>query len=307
MEKKSDILGIIGGSGLYQMDGLKNVSEKSVNTPFGNPSDKLVFGEINGRKLVFLPRHGKGHKILPSEINYAANIYALKVSGVKKVISVSAVGSLKKEIKPGDMVIVDQFFDFTKNRKSTFFGNGLVAHVSMAEPVCPYLRKIVVDSCKSLDIPYHKGGSYLCIEGPQFSTKAESLFYKNNGFDVIGMTNATESKLAREAELCYATIAMATDYDCWHEEEDNVNADMIIKILLENAEKAKNIIKESIIKIDFAHNECGTDGGTYSVSREGNGKNICSCGLSLQKAVVTAKKDVPEETLKKLSIFNLYD
>ena len=298
MEKKSDILGIIGGSGLYQMDGLKNVSEKSVNTPFGNPSDKLVFGEINGRKLVFLPRHGKGHKILPSEINYAANIYALKVSGVKKVISVSAVGSLKKEIKPGDMVIVDQFFDFTKNRKSTFFGNGLVAHVSMAEPVCSYLCKIVVDSCKSLDIPYHKGGSYLCIEGPQFSTKAESLFYKNNGFDVIGMTNATEAKLAREAELCYATIAMATDYDCWHEEEDNVNADMIIKILLENAEKAKNIIKESIAKIDFAHNEC---------SAERNGGNLCSCGFSLQKSVVTAKKDVPEETLKKLSIFNLYD
>ncbi len=307
MENKSDILGVIGGSGLYQMDGLKNIREESVNTPFGNPSDKLVFGEINGRKLVFLPRHGKGHKILPSEINYAANIYALKVSGVKKVISVSAVGSLKKEIKPGDMVIVDQFFDFTKNRRSTFFGNGLVAHVSMAEPVCLYLRKIVADSCKSLDIPYHKSGSYLCIEGPQFSTKAESLFYKNNGFDVIGMTNATEAKLAREAELCYATIAMATDYDCWHEEEDNVNADMIIKILLENVEKAKNIIKESVAKIDFAHNECGMDGGTDGVSGEGNGKNICSCGLSLQKAVVTAKKDVPEETLKKLSIFNLYD
>jgi 5'-methylthioadenosine phosphorylase len=175
------------------MDGLKNASEKSVNTPFGNPSDNLVFGEINSRKLVFLPIHGKGHKILLSEINYAANIYALKVSSVKKVISVSAVGSLKKEIKPGDMVIVDQFFDFTKNRKSTFFGNGLVAHVSMAS-LFPYPGKIVVDSCKSLDIPYHKGGSYLCIECPQFSTKAESLFYKNNGFEVIGMTNATEAK-----------------------------------------------------------------------------------------------------------------
>ena len=288
-ESKTDILGIIGGSGLYQMEGLTNVREESVDTPFGSPSDKLVFGEINGKKLVFLPRHGKGHRILPSEINYAANIYALKVSGVKKVISVSAVGSLKKEIKPGDMVIVDQFFDFTKNRKSTFFGGGIVAHVSMAEPVCPYLRKILIESCKNLNIACHEGGAYICIEGPQFSTKAESFFYKNNGFDVIGMTNATEAKFAKEAELCYATIAMATDYDCWHEEEDNVTADMIIKILLENAEKAKKIIKESASKIDFTKN------------------GLCSCDSSLRQAVVTAKKDVPGETLKKLSIFNLYD
>ena len=288
-ESKTDILGIIGGSGLYQKEGLTNVREESVDTPFGSPSDKLVFGEINGKKLVFLPRHGKGHRILPSEINYAANIYALKVSGVKKVISVSAVGSLKKEIKPGDMVIVDQFFDFTKNRKSTFFGGGIVAHVSMAEPVCPYLRKILIESCKNLNIACHEGGTYICIEGPQFSTKAESFFYKNNGFDVIGMTNATEAKFAKEAELCYATIAMATDYDCWHEEEDNVTADMIIKILLENAEKAKKIIKESASKIDFTKS------------------GLCSCDSSLRQAVVTAKKDVPGETLKKLSIFNLYD
>ena len=288
-ESKTDILGIIGGSGLYQMEGLTNVREESVDTPFGSPSDKLVFGEINGKKLVFLPRHGKGHRILPSEINYAANIYALKVSGVKKVISVSAVGSLKKEIKPGDMVIVDQFFDFTKNRKSTFFGGGIVAHVSMAEPVCPYLRKILIESCKNLNVACHEGGTYICIEGPQFSTKAESYFYKNNGFDVIGMTNATEAKFAKEAELCYATIAMATDYDCWHEEEENVTADMIIKILLENAEKAKKIIKESASKIDFTKN------------------GLCSCDSSLRQAVVTAKKDVPGETLKKLSIFNLYD
>ncbi len=288
-ENKTDILGIIGGSGLYQMEGLTNVREESVDTPFGSPSDKLVFGEIKGKKLVFLPRHGKGHRILPSEINYAANIYALKVSGVKKVISVSAVGSLKKEIKPGDMVIVDQFFDFTKNRKSTFFGGGIVAHVSMAEPVCPYLRKILIESCKNLNVACHEGGTYICIEGPQFSTKAESFFYKNNGFDVIGMTNATEAKFAKEAELCYATIAMATDYDCWHEEEENVTADMIIKILLENAEKAKKIIKESASKIDFTKN------------------GLCSCDSSLRQAVVTAKKDVPGETLKKLSIFNLYD
>lgn len=290
MEKNEEILGIIGGSGLYEMDGLKNIKEKALDTPFGNPSDKLVFGELNEKKLVFLPRHGKGHKILPSEINYAANIYALKASGVKKIISVSAVGSLKKNIKPGDMVIVDQFFDFTKNRKNTFFGNGLVAHVSMAEPVCPFLRDIVIDSCKSLGIPHHKTGSYICIEGPQFSSKAESIFYKNNGFDVIGMTNATEAKLAKEAELCYATIAMATDYDCWHEEEDNVSAAMIFKILMDNAEKAKGIIKKSAEPIIFPEKECG-----------------CGCASSLRKAIVTAKKDVPSETLDRLSIFNLYD
>ncbi len=291
-KKNEGILGIIGGSGLYRMDGLKNIEEKTVATPFGEPSDNLVFGEINGKKLVFLPRHGKGHRILPSEINYAANIYALKSVGVQKIISVSAVGSLKKKIKPGDMVIVDQFFDFTKNRKSTFFGNGIVAHVSMAEPVCPYLRKTVIRACKTLGIAFHDGGSYLCIEGPQFSTKAESFFYKNNGMDVIGMTNATEAKFAKEAELCYATIAMATDYDCWHEEEENVTADMIIKILLENAEKAKNIIRKSLEKIDFSAEIC---------------RPSCGCAYSLQKAVVTAKKDVPKSTLDKLSIFNLYE
>lgn len=287
MNEGKDILGIIGGSGLYHMEGLKNVREEFFDTPFGSPSDKLVFGKINGRELVFIPRHGNGHKILPSEINYAANIYALKAVGVKKIISVSAVGSLKKTIKPGDMVVADQFFDFTKNRKNSFFGDGLVAHVSMAEPVCPYLRSVVINSCKSLGIHYHEKGTYFCIEGPQFSTKAESLFYKNNNFDVIGMTNATEAKLAKEAELCYTTIAMSTDYDCWHEEEDNVTADMILKILNENAQKAKNIIKEAVKVIDFNEREC-------------------ECGSSLKQAIVTAKKDVPDKTLERLSIFNLY-
>ncbi len=287
MNEGKDILGIIGGSGLYHMEGLKNVREEFFDTPFGSPSDKLVFGEINGRELVFIPRHGKGHKILPSEINYAANIYALKAVGVKKIISVSAVGSLKNMIRPGDMVVIDQFFDFTKNRKNSFFGDGLVVHVSMAEPVCPYLRGVVINSCKSLGIHYHEKGTYFCIEGPQFSTKAESLFYKNSNFDVIGMTNATEAKLAKEAELCYATIAMSTDYDCWHEEEDNVTADMILNILNENAQKAKNIIKEAVKIIDFDEREC-------------------ECGSSLKQAIVTAKKDVPDKTLERLSIFNLY-
>ncbi|HEC24629.1 MAG TPA: S-methyl-5'-thioadenosine phosphorylase [bacterium] len=288
MEENGGILGVIGGSGLYRMDGLKNVREKYMDTPFGNPSDKLVFGEICGKKIVFIPRHGREHKILPSEINYAANIYALKALGVKQVISVSAVGSLDKNIKPGDIVIIDQFLDFTKIRKNTFFGNGLVAHVSMAEPVCPHLREIVINSCKSLGIPHHISGSYICIEGPQFSTKAESFFYKNIGASVIGMTNATEAKLAREAEICYVTIAMATDYDCWHEEEDNVNADMILKILNDNAEKAKNIIKKSL-----------EDATLIEV-------DSCCCGSSLQKSVVTEKNKVPGDTLKKLSIFNLY-
>ncbi|WP_419313186.1 S-methyl-5'-thioadenosine phosphorylase [Candidatus Acidulodesulfobacterium sp. H_13] len=288
MEENDGILGVIGGSGLYRMDGLKNVREKYMDTPFGDPSDKLVFGEISGKKIVFIPRHGREHKILPSEINYAANIYALKASGVKQVISVSAVGSLDRNIKPGDIVIIDQFLDFTKIRKSTFFGNGLVAHVSMAEPVCPHLREIVINSCKSLAIPHHINGSYVCIEGPQFSTKAESFFYKNIGASVIGMTNATEAKLAREAELCYATIAMATDYDCWHEVEDNVNADMILKILNDNAEKAKNIIKKSLEETILTETDS------------------CCCGSSLQKSVVTEKSRVPEDTLKKLSIFNLY-
>jgi 5'-methylthioadenosine phosphorylase len=288
MHKTKNILGIIGGSGLYQMDGLKNIREISVETPFGKPSDNLVYGEVDGKELVFIPRHANGHKILPSEINYAANIYALKAAGVSRVISVSAVGSLKKEIMPGDIVIADQFFDFTKNRKNTFFGNGIVAHVSMAEPVCSYLRNIVINSCESLRIKYHSKGTYFCIEGPQFSSKAESLFFKNSGFDVIGMTNATEAKLAREAGLCYTTIAMSTDYDCWHEEEDNVSADMILKILNDNANKAKNIIKDAIKNIDFNNKTCG-------------------CHLSLNQAVVTAKKDVPPDTLEKLSIFDLYN
>lgn len=288
MEKNKGSLGIIGGSGLYQMEGLENLREEQFDTPFGSPSDKLVFGEIDGKELIFIPRHGKGHKILPSEINYAANIYALKSAGVKKIISVSAVGSLKKSIRPGDMVIIDQFFDFTKNRKNSFFGDGLVAHVSMAEPVCPYLRQIIINSCKSLNITCHEKGAYFCIEGPQFSTKAESLFYKNSGFDVIGMTNATEARFAREAEICYATIAMSTDYDCWHEEEDNVTADMILKILNGNAQKAKNIIKEAVKIIDFNEKKC-------------------ECETSLKQAIVTAKKDVPVKTLERLSIFNLYN
>ncbi len=287
MNGGKDIVGIIGGSGLYRMEGLERVREVSFNTPFGSPSDKLIFGEINGRELVFIPRHGRGHNILPSEINYPANIYALKAAGVKRVISVSAVGSLKKTVKPGDMVVVDQFFDFTKNRKNTFFGDGLAVHVSMAEPVCPYLKSVVIDSCKSLGIHCHEKGTYLCIEGPQFSTRAESFFYKNSNFDVIGMTNATEAKLAKEAELCYATIAMSTDYDCWHEEEGNVSADMILKVLSENVQKAKNIIKEAVKMINFSEKRC-------------------ECGSSLKQAVVTAKKDVPDKTLEKLSIFDLY-
>ncbi len=281
MGKNENILGVIGGSGLYRIEGIKILKEEKIETPYGSPSDNLVFGEMEGRKIVFLPRHGRGHRITPSEINFAANVYALKTAGVKKIISVSAVGSLKEDIKPGDMVAVDQFFDFTKNRKNTYFGNGVVAHASMAEPVCPYLRKTIIDSCGALGINCHKGGTYICIEGPQFSTRAESLFFRKNGFDVIGMTNATEAKFAREAQLCYSTIAMSTDYDCWHEEEENVTAEIILKTLNENAEKAKNIIKHTLKTIDFEEREC-------------------SCHESLKYAVVTAKKDVSPERLKEL-------
>jgi 5'-methylthioadenosine phosphorylase len=326
LKDSQNILGIIGGSGLYNIEGLNNINEVTVDTPFGAPSDSLIFGEIDGKQLVFIPRHGRGHKILPSEINYAANIYALKAAGVSNVISVSAVGSLKKEIIPGDMVIVDQFFDFTKNRKNTFFGDGIVAHVSMAEPVCPCLRNIVINSCKSLGIRYHSKGTYICIEGPQFSSKAESLFFKNSGFDVIGMTNATEAKFAREASLCYTTIAMATDYDCWHEEEENVNADIIIKILNENAKTAKNIIKEAIKHVAYNDNiinavdnnkinndnisdNNNVDANIYNANATNSERkmyNICSCSSSLEHAIVTPKKDVPEQILKKLAIFEIY-
>lgn len=274
-----EFIGIIGGSGLYDI-GLENQKEVEIDTPFGKPSDKILLGELKGVRFAFLPRHGKGHRIMPSEINYRANIYAFKKLGVKRVISVSAVGSMKEELPPGYLILPDQFIDFTKKRENTFFGDGVVAHISMAEPTCKAFRNVVYEIAKSLGYSIKNGGTYICIEGPQFSSKAESFLWRSFGVDVIGMTNMPEAKLAKEAELCYVTLALSTDYDCWHEVETPVTVDMIIKILMENVEKAKNILKKIPEKVnDIAE---------------------CNCGEALKYAIITDRNAIPEETKKKL-------
>jgi 5'-methylthioadenosine phosphorylase len=267
----NSILGIIGGSGVYDIDGLVNKCWVSVSSPFGAPSDELLFGELNGQQLVFLPRHGRGHKIPPSEINFRANMDALKRAGVTDVISVSAVGSLREHLKPGMFVIVDQFIDRTFARNKSFFGSGLVAHVSMAHPVCSRLGDHIEAAAKEAGITALRGGTYLVMEGPQFSSLAESELYRSWGCDVIGMTNMPEAKLAREAELCYATVAMVTDYDCWHPDHDDVTVDQIVKVLLANADKARSLVKQVAPKvIGDAHG------------------NDCSCRTALEYAIITA-------------------
>ncbi len=235
-------LGIIGGSGVYHMDAIEDASWQAVKSPWGAPSDELLFGSVAGVECVFLPRHGRGHPLPPGAINYRANIDALKRAGVTDIISVSACGSFKEELPPGTFVLVDQFADLTLHRENSFFGPGLVAHVSMAHPICPRLQGALADAAKEADIPHEVGGTYVCMEGPQFSSRSESLFYKAQGRDVIGMTNATEAKLAREAELPYATVAMVTDFDCWHPDHDAVEVTDIIRVLNENAEKAASLI-----------------------------------------------------------------
>jgi len=274
-------IGIIGGSGFYKMKGLKVIEEKQVKTPFGEPSDKYVIGKISGREVAFLSRHSRGHKYSPSEINYRANIYGFKKLGVENIISVSAVGSLKEKIKPLDIVLVDQYFDRTFKRKNTFFENGIVAHIAFGEPVCSVLREIISDSIKKLQLNYHNGGTYINIEGPHFSTKAESNAYRKLGFDVVGMTNATESKLAREAEICYVSMALVTDYDCWKEEEE-VCVDMIIQNLIKNTENAQKIIKDAIYKIPD--------------------KKSCLCKNALDKSIITDKKQIPKNILRDLDL-----
>ncbi len=271
MSKQKSILGIIGGSGVYDIDGLVNKRWVAVTSPFGTPSDELLFGELNGQQMVFLPRHGRGHKIPPSEINFRANIDALKRSGVTDVISVSAVGSLREHLKPGMFVIVDQFIDRTFARNKSFFGSGLVAHVSMAHPVCSRLGDHIEAAAKEAGIAALRGGTYLVMEGPQFSSLAESELYRSWGCDVIGMTNMPEAKLAREAELCYATVAMVTDYDCWHPDHDDVTVEQIIKVLLANADKARSLVKQVAPK----------------VTGDANG-NACSCRSVLEYAIITA-------------------
>jgi len=284
MSNKKIVLGIIGGSGVYDIDGLTNTRWEKIESPFGEPSDELLFGELNGQKMVFLPRHGRGHLIPPSEINFKANIDALKRVGVTDVISISAVGSLKKELKPGMFVIVDQFIDRTFARNKSFFETGLVAHVSMAHPACSRLGNHLELAAKNSDIEVVRGGTYLVMEGPQFSSVAESELYRSWNCDVIGMTNMPEAKLAREAEMSYATVAMVTDYDCWHSDHDNVTVDVIIKVLLANADNARSLIKNVAPNVD-------TD--TYGMT--------CTCKTALDNAIITSPEARDKKMLEKLS------
>ena len=284
MSNRKTMLGIIGGSGVYDIDGLINTHWEKIESPFGETSDELLFGELNGQKMVFLPRHGRGHLIPPSEINFKANIDVLKRVGVTDVISVSAVGSLKKELKPGMFVIIDQFIDRTFARNKSFFETGLVAHVSMAHPVCSRLGNHLELAAKNSDIEVVRGGTYLVMEGPQFSSVAESELYRSWNCDVIGMTNMPEAKLAREAEMCYATVAMVTDYDCWHSDHDNVTVDAIIKVLLANADNARSLVKNVAPNVD-------TD--TYGMT--------CTCKTALDNAIITSPEVRDKKMLEKLS------
>ena len=274
-------IGVIGGSGLYAMSGLTNTRELCVKTPFGDPSDKIVLGNFEGKRVAFLARHGRGHRILPTELNFRANIYAMKLLGVQRIISVSAVGSLQENLRPGEFLVPDQFFDSTKGRISTFFGNGLVAHVAFDKPTCAQLSTVLADACVSTAVPVHRKGTYINMEGPQFSTLAEANFHRAQKFDVIGMTNVTEAKLAREAEICYATIAMITDYDCWHPEHESVTASQIIATLNQNATNAQNVVREAI--------------KTMPAERK------CKCGSALAHSLITDFKLVPAKTKKNLA------
>jgi len=280
--RKQASVGVIGGSGLYSMEGLKSVREYRVRTPFGLPSDSIIVGTLDGIRVAFLSRHGRGHRLNPSEINYRANIYALKSLGVSRVISVSAVGSMKESIKPGDVVIPNQFIDLTKRRPSTFFEGGLVAHVAFGEPVCDGVARTLASTAKGAGAAIHDGGTYLCMEGPQFSTKGESRLYRQWGVDVIGMTNMPEAKLAREAELCYATMALVTDYDCWHETEEDVTVEAILATLHRNVELAKQVLRVMIPSM--------------------GGAGDCSCQRALDNAIVTAQKGLPTAVKKKLAL-----
>src|SRR5467141_3323420 len=252
------VIGIIGGSGLYAMKELSNTREIRVKTPFGEPSDAIVLGTLEGKRVAFLARHGRGHRILPGEINYRANVYAMKLLGAERIISVSAVGSLQEDLRPGEFLVPDQFYDRTKHRVSTFFGEGLVAHVAFAHPVCGRLAGILSDSCVHEAVRVHRRGTYICMEGPQFSTLAEAHVHRQLRFEVIGMTNVTEAKLAREAEICYATVAMITDYDCWHPEHESVTGAQIIATLNQNADNAQKVLREAVKALPVAH-ECNCD------------------------------------------------
>jgi 5'-methylthioadenosine phosphorylase len=280
---KSDIrIGIVGGSGLYQMEGLTDVEEVSLDTPFGSPSDSYRVGTLEGRRVAFLARHNRNHTILPSELNFRANIHGFKQLGAEWILSASAVGSLKEELHPLDIVVPDQFYDRTKARISTFFGNGIVAHVSFGDPICNVLADVIEHSGRDAGVPIKRGGTYVCMEGPQFSTKAESNTYRSWGMDVIGMTNLQEAKLAREAEICYTTMALVTDYDCWHPEHDSVTVADIVRNLHKNSENAQKIIRAAVKRLPV--------------------ERTCKCGTSLQFAILTDLKNAPAETRAKLQI-----
>jgi 5'-methylthioadenosine phosphorylase len=274
-------IGIIGGSGLYDMAELTDREEKTITTPFGDPSGPYIVGTLRGRRVAFLARHGVGHRVLPSELNFRANIYGFKMLGVERILSASAVGSLKEEYRPLDIVVPDQFFDWTRGRISTFFGRGVVAHVSFAHPVCPDLWAIVADAGADVGATIHRGGTYVNMEGPQFSTLAESRLYRGWGMDVIGMTNLQEAKLAREAEICYATLALVTDYDCWHPDHDSVTVDLILANLTQNAAAAQKTIAEAVSRIGPAR--------------------TCICKDALATAIITRPEHIPVQRRKELA------
>lgn len=277
------VIGVIGGSGLYEMEGLTQIEEVRLQTPFGDPSDAYITGFLGDVKMVFLPRHGRGHRLLPSEVPYRANIYGMKMLGVQQIISVSAVGSMKEEIVPGHIVIPDQFFDRTTGKRaSTFFGDGIVGHVQFADPVCLQLSDVVAQAAQQVGATVHKGGTYICIEGPNFSTRAESNIFRGWGVDVIGMTNLPEARLAREAEMCYATVALATDYDCWHEGHDDVSVDAVIAVIHKNVAMAKKIVAQAVQMIAD--------------------ERQCGCGQALQYAVMTDKTQIPAEARQRLEL-----
>ncbi len=281
MSNKAEI-GIIGGSGLYSMPGFEAQEEVVLDTPFGDPSDAYIVGTLEGKQVAFLARHSRGHRISPSELNFRANIYGMKMLGVTRILSLSAVGSMKEEHKPLDFVLPDQFFDRTRGRVSTFFSGGIVAHISFADPVCPQLSQLVHDAAGKVGINAKAGGTYLCMEGPAFSTRAESHIYRSWGMDVIGMTNLQEAKLAREAEICYLTIAMVTDYDCWHEEHDAVTVDQIVHTLNQNADNARKLVRE--------------------VVRDFPSARTCKCGSALKHAILTDRKMISPEIKEKLGL-----
>jgi 5'-methylthioadenosine phosphorylase len=275
-------IGVIGGSGLYHMPGLENTREVKVKTPFGDPSDALVVGTLEGKRVAFLARHARGHRLLPAEINYRANIHAMKQLGVERIVSVSAVGSLQEDLKPLDFLIPDQFYDRTRHRVSTFFGDGVAAHVGFAKPVCGQLTGVLGEACDRAKVRVHRGGTYICMEGPQFSTLAEAHVHRQLRFEVIGMTNVTEAKLAREAEICYATVAMITDYDCWHPEHASVTLEEIISNLNKNAENAQGVVREAV--------------------RAMPAERACKCGSALAHAIVTDPSVIPAAARKRLSM-----